>query len=328
MAHATCSIASCDNPSRKRGWCCSHYERWKAYGDPLGQPVPRPSQPRKTCSEDGCDKVAFGHGWCIKHYTRWRRNGDPSRYRGKPQNTCLVADCNEAFDVSGLCARHWEQQLRDRLPRKVRALPRVPSEEVWMPIPGYERAYEVSSLGRVRSVDRTIVCNNGVRYPYRGRLMKPTSLPSGHLSVDLSRGGDRQRILVHRLVLTAFVGPCPPGMEGCHNDGDPTNNSPGNLRWDYHQSNMHDKRRHGTDHQANKTHCPRGHLLKAPNIKASAARLGRRSCLTCDRTLANQGYALKQGYVFDFDAVAARHYAKIMGVEIDDRIPSERRLEV
>lgn len=51
---------------------------------------------------------------------------------------------------------------------------------------------------------------------------------------------------VHVVILTAFVGACPPGLEGCHGDGDPTNNAVGNLRWDTHVANMADRQRHGT----------------------------------------------------------------------------------
>ena len=52
--------------------------------------------------------------------------------------------------------------------------------------------------------------------------------------------------LLHRLVLTAFVGPCPEGMEACHNDGTRNNNHVDNLRWDTRTNNNLDKRKHGT----------------------------------------------------------------------------------
>jgi hypothetical protein len=48
------------------------------------------------------------------------------------------------------------------------------------------------------------------------------------------------------LVLLTFVGPCPDGMECCHNDGNPSNDSKGNLRWDTYEANEADKRLHGT----------------------------------------------------------------------------------
>lgn len=62
----------------------------------------------------------------------------------------------------------------------------------------------------------------------------------------LLHGQTHRQTYVHRLVLEAFVGPCPPGMECCHNDGDPSNNALANLRWDTSASNNADKIRHGT----------------------------------------------------------------------------------
>jgi len=62
----------------------------------------------------------------------------------------------------------------------------------------------------------------------------------GHLRVTIGKPR-----LVHRLVLESFVGPCPEGMEARHLDGDPTNNSVSNLRWDTHKTNMGDMILHG-----------------------------------------------------------------------------------
>lgn len=85
--------------------------------------------------------------------------------------------------------------------------------------------------------------------------------------------------LVHRLVLEAFVGPCPEGMEGCHGDGDPTNNSLGNLRWDTATSNQLDKVRHGTHHNAAKEACIHGHPFDSGNTYIRSD--GKRQCRTC-----------------------------------------------
>lgn len=54
------------------------------------------------------------------------------------------------------------------------------------------------------------------------------------------------RRYIHRLVLEAFVGECPQGMEACHNNGDRTDNRLENLRWDTRKNNHADKRLHGT----------------------------------------------------------------------------------
>lgn len=58
--------------------------------------------------------------------------------------------------------------------------------------------------------------------------------------------GTSKTFTVARLILEAFVGPCPEGLEACHYDGDCTNNALKNLRWDTHIENEKDKERHGT----------------------------------------------------------------------------------
>lgn len=77
------------------------------------------------------------------------------------------------------------------------------------------------------------------------KLMKPTPAGSwGYPRVVLSPG--QKSKLVHRLVLEAFVGPCPDGLQACHGDGDKCNNRLSNLRWDTPKANMDDMKRHGT----------------------------------------------------------------------------------
>lgn len=58
--------------------------------------------------------------------------------------------------------------------------------------------------------------------------------------------GNRVRKYGSHFILLAFVGPCPEGMEACHNDGDCLNDAAVNLRWDTHQENINDKIDHGT----------------------------------------------------------------------------------
>jgi hypothetical protein len=76
------------------------------------------------------------------------------------------------------------------------------------------------------------------------RPLKPI-LRGGYLTVNVSRAGKKSARRIHRLVLEAFVGPCPEGHIGCHGDGDPTNNRLENLRWGTHQANADDTLRHG-----------------------------------------------------------------------------------
>lgn len=154
--------------------------------------------------------------------------------------------------------------------------------EIWRSIPGWVGFYEVSDQGRVRSLARAVPGRPGVLIVKRDRMLTPMPSRSGHLSVALCRDGRRSYMKVHRAVLLAFVGPCPDGMEGCHNDGDPTNNRLANLRWDTHASNMVDKVTHGRHPFASQTHCHRGHAFDEANTYRAPGR-PQRQCRECRR---------------------------------------------
>lgn len=119
------------------------------------------------------------------------------------------------------------------------------TSEVWKSIPGYESFYEVSSLGRVRSLPRT-GGTTSVR-SYGGKIV--TSFPAGTMGypyVSLWDNNKRQHHAIHRLVLLAFVGYPLAGQECCHGNGVVTDNRLENLRWDYRAGNERDKYRLGT----------------------------------------------------------------------------------
>lgn len=81
----------------------------------------------------------------------------------------------------------------------------------------------------------------------RWRKLRPARTVAGYNKVTLHGNGKRLQRQVSRLVLTAFRGPCPAGMEACHNNGDSTDDRLDNLRWDTRKANQHDRIRHGTD---------------------------------------------------------------------------------
>ncbi len=107
-------------------------------------------------------------------------------------------------------------------------------------------SYGVDTNGVVWSFKR-IQC--GDAYPMKGCVGK-----AGHTKVIMTEGNRRTQRLVHHLVLEAFVGPCPPGMECCHLDGNARNNRLDNLRWDTRKGNMADAIRHGTTQRGERTH--------------------------------------------------------------------------
>ncbi len=82
--------------------------------------------------------------------------------------------------------------------------------------------------------------------PSEPRELKPMSGEQGHCRVMLYRDGKSERPLVHRLVLEAFDRAPGELDQGCHIDGDPSNNALWNLRWGDQRGNWQDSKRHGT----------------------------------------------------------------------------------
>lgn len=109
--------------------------------------------------------------------------------------------------------------------------------EEWKDIPGYEGLYQVSNLGRVRSLDR--------KYS-KGKDRKIVLDAWGYPQVGLYKGSSGKTFHVHRLVLLAFIGPCPKGMETRHfPDPDRTNNRLDNLSWGTRLENAKDAKEQG-----------------------------------------------------------------------------------
>jgi hypothetical protein len=108
-----------------------------------------------------------------------------------------------------------------------------PEPEEWRPVVGWEGLYEVSSLGRVRSLDRIFVNRSGARMRSNGRIvrLKACGYKGRRRRVMLYAEGKKFQRFVHHLVLEAFVGPRPQGYTANHLDGDPGRNWASNLEW-------------------------------------------------------------------------------------------------
>jgi hypothetical protein len=115
-------------------------------------------------------------------------------------------------------------------------------DDQFLPIEGYP-GYRVSKAGEVQS------CWTRYRRPAimtdTWLSLKPVRRRYGHLTVNLSRAGKKLSRPIHRLVLEAWVGPCPPGLICCHNNGLPWDNRVENLRWGSYKSNSEDTLLHG-----------------------------------------------------------------------------------
>jgi len=110
--------------------------------------------------------------------------------------------------------------------------------EIWKDIIDYIGLYMISNYGNVKSLNY-----NNTR---KEQILKPGKEKGGYLHVNLFKNGSAKKYKIHHLVLKTFVGLCPSGMEGCHGDGNPSNNFVENLRWDTHSNNQRDRKFHGT----------------------------------------------------------------------------------
>lgn len=109
--------------------------------------------------------------------------------------------------------------------------------------------------------------------------LSPNADSRGYHRIHLYRSlGKRSAVrrLVHHLILESFVGPCPEGMECCHDDGNPGNNALVNLRWDTQQGNWADRIRHGNDCRGEKNAKAKLTVSSVRFIRANADRFSRR----------------------------------------------------
>lgn len=128
--------------------------------------------------------------------------------------------------------------------------------EQWRTVPGYRRRYEVSDLGRVRSLDRWESAGKRIKKRWRaGRILKVSVDKYGYPHVRLYFNSDSLNVTVHKLVLLAFVGPCPAGMQARHYpDGTPTNCNLRNLSWTTASINLNDRVEHKTMYNGQQHH--------------------------------------------------------------------------
>ena len=157
----------------------------------------------------------------------------------------------------------------------------TPQEE-WRPVVGYEGIYEVSDMGRVRSLPREVNRGRAGYITMPGRVLKPHVERYARLRLVSTDGRGSTRY-VHRLVAEAFHGPCPGGMEVCHENGQHLDNRAENLRYDTRAGNQRDLVKHGRHLYARRTHCGKGHEFTASN---TVMRSGRgytwRECRACE----------------------------------------------
>lgn len=104
-------------------------------------------------------------------------------------------------------------------------------EEIWKDIEGYEGNYQVSSLGRVRSLDRHVNHHKGGKKIVHGKILNPFINWDGYIRVELSKLCSKKKFFIHRLVADSFI-PNPENKpEVNHKNGIKSDNFIENLEW-------------------------------------------------------------------------------------------------
>lgn len=83
-------------------------------------------------------------------------------------------------------------------------------EEVWVDVPGYVGKYQVSNLGKVKSLERYRTNKSGTMTPVKERILSPVN-NKGYHTVTLYKGGKYKRYKVHQIVAMGFLGHKPNG---------------------------------------------------------------------------------------------------------------------
>lgn len=116
--------------------------------------------------------------------------------------------------------------------------------EEWRDIPGFP-GYKASDMGRIASCKKFI--SGSVRWIITSEIQRilAGAVDQGYRFYSLSCGKCQTVMRAYRLVMLAFVGPCPDGLEVCHNNGKKHDCRLSNLRYDTRAANVMDAFRHG-----------------------------------------------------------------------------------
>lgn len=109
--------------------------------------------------------------------------------------------------------------------------------EIWKDIQGFENMYQVSNIGKIKSLERTIKTKKGF-LRVKERILDGSKDTKGYLQVELKKDGKRNIKVIHRLVAEAFIPNIDNKEQVNHKDGNKLNNNVDNLEWVTCQENI------------------------------------------------------------------------------------------
>ena len=178
--------------------------------------------------------------------------------------------------------------------------------EIWKPLKNYEGLYEVSSYGRIRSLDRYIDASNGRKQLKHGQLKKvQINKQTGYAQFDVSRNNKHERLNAHKVVAEHFIDNPNNYTTVNHKDGNKLNNHIDNLEWCSYSDNLNHayselKRpiNRPIHHQRTVYYIFNNSIHKTNSIAEASRQTGVSE--TQIRRVINNGKTSKGGYSFSF----------------------------
>jgi len=111
-----CAVDGCDKPHDAKGYCNSHYAKFRRYGNPLEPSKMRGKYQGASCLVDTCNEFAKANNYCGAHNARFKKYGDPLGYRlRKERKVCGNLTCERLAQTGGYCDTHkrWFNKTGD-----------------------------------------------------------------------------------------------------------------------------------------------------------------------------------------------------------------------
>ena len=173
-------------------------------------------------------------------------------------------------------------------------------KEQWRYISGYKGYYQVSNLGRVRSVNRLIKSKGDGVCKARGQVLRTNTCNNyGYHQITLRKERTRKTFLIHQLVALTWIGPRPPGMWVRHGPNGRLDNSVRNLSYGTPSENARDRFRDGTMYDERTRGVMRGDGVEFPCI-AEAARESKCDASNIAAACRGDRYKTVGGYSWEF----------------------------
>lgn len=196
MSAKICSVNGCGKRVMGRGWCATHYQRWKFHGDPFYEP--RTPNRLLQCSVPICAEPVHQRGFCRAHYMRWYRHGDPlegnaspifegadgrKEYRKQHYEKNRTAYLERAKKQPVEQARSAKKAYKERNPAKVRAATLARKRDLAEATPNWLTADQYRQMNLYYTEAKRLSAETGVPHhvdhivPLRGRIVCGLHVP-------------------------------------------------------------------------------------------------------------------------------------------------------